>query len=344
MTYRYVDPAASGLNNGGVDDSDPTTAGNWTNAWTDFQSALTNATAGDVVYCRGIQTLEASMVPAASGTASAFIMFIGCAADGSVDGTQFELDGDGSYIPLSITTARTYLWFENFTFKNSSTDGVDAASGSDYHMYVNCKFHTNTDNGVDGSMDYIYFVRCESYDNGGGGFVVSYGPKFIFTLSYDNDSYGYYCSSYGIFYGSISHNNTTAGARAYTHSCAINSIFDTETIGFLVGSDNMTFLCNRITNNTTGIDFSDELTFLGWNVIVDNTADYANPAALYTRLSPGSVVGGWAMPLTSDTDTNEIDPDGATVDGYNGAKDFSLTASKTYNGDGTDVVDMTFTS
>ena len=43
MTTRYVDPTASGSNNGT----------SWTHAWTTMQSAYDTAVAGDQVYCRG---------------------------------------------------------------------------------------------------------------------------------------------------------------------------------------------------------------------------------------------------------------------------------------------------
>lgn len=88
MTTYYVDPLAAGSNDGT----------SWTNAWTSIQSAFDTAVVGDIVYCRGTQTVAARIdVDTNSGTnAGGFIKFVGCNASGTVDGTRFTIQGDGA--------------------------------------------------------------------------------------------------------------------------------------------------------------------------------------------------------------------------------------------------------
>ena len=101
MATKYVDPAAGGSNNGS----------DWTNAWTDIQSAFDTCVAGDIVYCRGTQTLSVTIdVDTNSGDdTSGFIKFIGCNASGVVDGTYFTINGNaGAY--HGLTFAAVGLW------------------------------------------------------------------------------------------------------------------------------------------------------------------------------------------------------------------------------------------
>ena len=69
MATYYCDPDAGGANDGTL----------WTDAWTTVQSGFDTATAGDIVYCRGTETLAAAIdVDTNAGTATSFIYFIGC--------------------------------------------------------------------------------------------------------------------------------------------------------------------------------------------------------------------------------------------------------------------------
>ena len=120
MTTRYVDPAASGDNDGT----------SWTNAYETLQQAADNAVAGDVVYCRGTETLAARVdFDTQTGTnAGGFIKFVGCNAEGNVDGTRFVLDGDGgNYAGIYIVPGISTLWFENIRVTNC--DGGSSGFG-----------------------------------------------------------------------------------------------------------------------------------------------------------------------------------------------------------------------
>ena len=100
--------------------------------------------------------------------------------------------------------------------------------------------------------------------------------------------------------------------------------------GIYAGSNNHAalLLANRVTNCATGINGNSTISIFGWNLFHNNTND--TTSATYLE----------AIPLDSDTDTNEYDPD--ADDGYEDAanKDFNLKTSRTYNGDGTDTVGL----
>lgn len=335
MATYYVDPAAGGNNDGS----------DWTNAWTNVQSAFDTAVAADIVYCRGTQTLGAKIdVDTNSGSiAAGFIKFIGCNAGGSVDGTRFVLDATDTYANCidSITSAQKYIWIQNFELKQATGSGYSGLSGADYWVWINCISHDNGAHGFDlGSTDSHFFMKCQAYNNGNTGFYnMTYSNILAFCASWANSDNGYitYNGSGNVLYACIAHDNGLdvgdEGFSFYQRDTMINCIADGEKVGVFLYGDWIIMLCNRITNNGTGIDFSSEIGLCGWNLIHGSTvADFANPAAMGAAYAI-------AIPDDSDTDTNEIDPD--ADDGYNAraTDDFNLKASRTYNGE-TEYVDL----
>ena len=334
MATYYVDPAAGGNNDGS----------DWTNAWTNVQSAFDTATAGDIVYCRGTQTLGAKIdVDTNSGSIVAgFIKFIGCNAAGNIDGTRFVLDAGDTYTNCldSVTTAQKYIWIQNFELKQATGSGYSYMSTADYWVWINCISH---DNGAHGwnltSSDRHLFLKCQAYNNVDSGFYYMTALCFFgFCVAWANGDSGFDDGSYSIYYACIAHDNgSDAGDEGFALGAQggvlLNSIADGEKVGIFVKYDWAVMLCNRITNNETGIDFSNEIGLCGWNLFHNNTtADFANPAAMGAAYAI-------AIPDNADADTNEIDPD--ADDGYNAraTDDFNLKTSRTYNGE-TEYVDL----
>ena len=324
MPTYYVDPGA-----GGSDDGT-----DWTNAWTTLQRAVdgTNGTqpvAGDTVYCRGTETMTVLCdVDVIFGTtASGHIKFIGCAAGGSVDGTRYVMDANSAAVNCIYVDA-DLAWFENFEFKNATAAGVDGASTADFDVFINCISHSNGTHGWDlTSWDDNLFIRCKAYSNTDHGFYgTGYRCRFIFCVSALNGDCGWNALNQHVLIGCMAHDNGPDsgdwGINIDATSLAFNCIVDGERVGFQVDGDNAYILACRITNNTTGIDISDELTYCGWNLFHNNTADMINPSAMGT-------VHAIAIPLDGDSDTNEIDPD--VDDGYNDRAndDFNLKADRT---------------
>jgi len=317
----------------------------WAKAATAIQTLFDTATAGDLCYCRGTQTLAAKVdVDTQQGSfAAGMIRFIGCNAEGDIDGTRFVIDGDGAAVNCldNSVTPKDFYWIENFELKNATGDGFKSGAAGDCWVWVNTISHNNGLSGFGGaSADYHFFFRCQSYSNTDHGWTGQATQCYLnFCVAWDNGDIGFYPGSTCWFYGCISHDN---GADAGDYGFFLkgyvgnmwNCVADGEVAGVFVSSDLVSILCSRLTNNATAIDFSSELTILGWNVIHGSTvADYANPASI-------DYIKSYAIPLDADSDTNEIDPD--ADDGYNarGSDDFNLKASRTYNGDGTDVIDM----
>lgn len=327
MTTYYVDPAATGANDGS----------SWTDAWTNVQSAFdTASTGGDIVYCRGTQTLTASIDidTNAGDTTNGYIKFIGCNASGVVDGTKFVLDGNSAATYcLAGGGTSDYYWLENLELKNATSHGINDGGELDYSVYVNCIAHTNGGDGfyLSGIMPHI--ILCKGYSNTGMGInVLGYESRILYSVAYGNSSYGIETglSAYGaVISGCIIHDNTTYGLRIRdANVLVVNTVVDGEATGIIMEDNIGLQLGNRITNNTNGIDCNNKLLTVGWNYfhnsttadVVDATRAFNLPyrAALTNHLMSGGIDG-----------TNKVDVD--ADDGYNDRAndDFNLKASRT---------------
>ena len=332
MSTYYVDPAAGGSNNGS----------DWTNAWTSLQSAADTAVSGDIVYCRGTQTLSSkidfdtnSADPSNTG-GEARILFVGCNSGGSVDGTRFVLNATTAVNCLYISV--TGLQFENFEFKNATSTGVlFAGSAPDYHVFINCIAHNNGYHGFGGVGDYCIFLLCQSYSNSEDGYYIYYRNIYCFCTAWGNLNYGIRIFTNTLAFGCVIYNNTTAGMYIGGSGCYVmNCIVDDEQIGIYTATALGTIIQSRITNCVTGINFYNKMTNLGWNLVHGSgVADFSNPSSL-SRVDGD---GGIFLPLGNETDTNLIDQD--ADDGYNdqSSQDYNLKISRTYNGE-TENVDL----
>ena len=274
MTLRYVDPAATG-NNDGTE---------WTHAWTDMQDALDTAVAGDVVYCRGTQTLSASLeIDTNTGSATGWIKFIGCNASGSVDGTRFVIDGDdtATYCIDHKTNSISYLWFENIEVKQATGIGWNLTGIlCNYMMFINCSSNNNGSHGWDNFTQSAH-IRCIAYENGGSGFNLPNNGSLIFCRARNNTGNGFDLTAQlrTALIGCIADHNGGIGFKdLYANIVLFNCVADHNTgdgvqmysisygINLLIGS--------RITNHgTIGVDCSSKPIVEGWNYLQDNTGD-----------------------------------------------------------------------
>jgi len=318
----------------------------WAKAATSLQTLLDTVAAGDTVFARGTQLISAAFdVDTTTGSVDLPIKIVGCAADGSVDGTRLIVDAQDNAIDcFTFAVGMSYYYFINIEAKQAGSDGFSLEADSDANIFINCISHDHAGSGWSGGnvTDFCTFVRCAAYNNAAHGWNGMDNGHILFACAaYDNTESGFYdFDIYNVFLGCIAHDNGASGDYGFdidNFGLLYNCIANGEVVGLNIHSDFMTVLASRFTNCGTGIDFSDEHTLLGWNLFHNNTADMANPAA----------IGGYedatyanAIPYDADADTNEIDPD--VDDGYNasGSDDLNLKASRTYNGDGSTVVKM----
>jgi len=222
MTTYYVDPAAGGANNGT----------SWTNAWTTIQTAFDTAVAGDIVYCRGTETLAAKIdVDTNTGAYNTgMIKFIGCNASGTVDGTRYVLDANGGSFHVVQSTTPAMIWLENIEAKNTAAGkyhgfNLGSSAACSGWVFINCCANNCGENGFFGDwLRYSHFVRCVAYSNTSSGFAMNDNAnKFLFCCARDNTGIGFYVAGAYIcdFIGCVAHGNGDDGFYAY-----IGSIFN----------------------------------------------------------------------------------------------------------------------
>lgn len=229
MTTYYVDPAASGDNDGT----------SWTDAWATLQSAADTATAGDVVYCRGTQSISARIdFDTNSGTYDGgYIKFVGCNSGGTVDGTQFVLDGGNNNIDGIYLNGRSYIWLENFKITQcDGTGAINSASVNSNHWVLNNVWLH--DNDAWGFYNALYvpgvqLYRCLFSSNTLGGV---YRPStttmtlFAFCEFIGNGVQdAYLVSSQVVFFWCLFRNNGNEGIYAYGGALCLNCVFDGNT-------------------------------------------------------------------------------------------------------------------
>ena len=167
MAEYYVDSAGS--NTSPYD--------NWTKAAQNIQTIIDIPYAGDdIVYARGTLALAGGGTidfDQANGSATSRIRLVGCAADGSVEGTQYTIDGTNLNANEHIATIQNdYLWFENFKFTTTPAGTgccLDASVASiDANTFINCDFCNSSEHGISasgGTADLWLLIGCNIYNN-----------------------------------------------------------------------------------------------------------------------------------------------------------------------------------
>jgi len=328
MTDRYSDTAGS--------NTSPYET--WAKAATDPQTIVDLAVAGDFNYYRGLKTLTAAIDfdTNAGDSTDGYVKHIGCAADGSVDGTKYVLDGNTAAANCIVCAMATH-WIENFEIKNATSHGVSVPVSAVGWVYLNTLIHNNGGEGVElgaGTTD-TAFILCDIYNNTSHGLSTVYNnTRIIFTTIHDNSGYGMsggnYCEEV-LIYGSIIHNNTTYGIHDLDTSCMIiNSIIDGEGRGVWLGNSRLLLLGNRITNNTYGLELNNYLGLAGWNYFHNNITNDAIEGIAMHNIPYRAVLTNHRFDEGIDG-TNKVDID--ADDGYNDRTndDFNLKASRELN-------------
>ena len=307
----YVDPAAAGANNGS----------SWLNAWTSIQSAFDTAVAGEIVYCRGTQTIGATLDvdTNSGGNATGYIKFIGCNAAGNQDGTRFKIDANGgAYNGLSGTAAASMVWLENIEIYGTAAGAYYGfyQTGGGGWVLVNCCARNCGGNGFYTGGRYL---RCVAYSNGTYGYR---NGEFYFCSAHDNTGTGFYSSSAATTIGCLSYDNGDDGfGGELIGSRMLNCVAEGNTddgisiaagtlassvllIGLRItnhsGAGDIGLNCNSEPVLTLGCYFEDndgantQNDSLHYNISIDGTTassnveDQANINEGYTSLADGS--------------------------------------------------------
>jgi hypothetical protein len=259
MTIHYVDPAATGANNGT----------SWTNAWTTLQTAADTATAGDTVYCRGTQNISAAIdFDTNSGTYDGgYIKFIGCNASGNNDGTRFTLKRTSNTIDGIYANAVHFVWLENISVEDcTGTAGINcAAAYADYWALVNVRSHNNSGIGIriNAYGRYWHLSRCKCTSNGGDGVYRPLSAQFAFCEFSGNTGNGVSQSAINSYFNCIFRNNAGYGVDLYAGGLLANCVVDANTAGGVKVSHTLpvaNLIGCRITNHTSSGKFGVDVT------------------------------------------------------------------------------------
>ncbi len=257
----YVDSTATG---GAGTSGDP---------YEDLQDAVddvaTEGGGGNIIYCRGTQVLTSggTAIINLSGCASGdgtdgFNKIIGCPTSSwTPDGTLFTLsggsktNGDDGFDPAALDM----WWLENIKITEMGDDGVHPDGACDRWVLKNCHFINNNGKGC-ASFVKSLFYKCLAENNLQDGFAMG-GGSFIFSVSRNNGGHGVSAAKDLLIYGSLIYGNTTDGFYAYgTYGDAvINSVIHdngSEGINKVYGTNFLTAIGNRITDNNEGIQCS----------------------------------------------------------------------------------------
>lgn len=329
----YVDSAASGADDGT----------SWTDAWTTLQRAIdgtdgTQPVAGDIVYCRGTETVSTSIdMDGNSGdTTSSHIRFIGCNASGVNDGTRYKLNANNNSIDVIASWTMDYISFENFEIygtANANNNGIEIDNYTNVEglRFINVYIHDCYDGFSLGSGTargtLLFKCRAESNRNYGIKALCQRSVFIIGCSAKNNTSDNIYNLGGGtviVIAGCIIEGSGGKGIELSPTAdygvLIMNNVIDGNTGDGLECSQDMILISNRITNNGVGID-SDHLAALLFNYMPDTGQDRANTTKTAGLITEITISGSNSNNL-SGTDT-----DG----GYNapGSEDFNLADTAT---------------
>ncbi len=333
MTDYYVDPAAGGLNDGT----------SWINAWSGLQDANdgtngTAPTAGDTVYCRGTETPTSEIVLSINGNStSGRIHWCGCNALGVVDGTLYIVDATSTGAEGIDPTSVMYSRFSNIEVKNA--DNIGWAGEFYWTIFENCTSHHNGGPGFNNyntGSRYNIWIRCQSYDNDGDGYIGATHETYFACLAKDNTEEGFRPRSQSVCLLCIAAGHTTAGKGGFTNNgylSVINCVSDNNDEGIGYISADPTVIETRITNSGSYAFYNGTSgAWLMHSYLHDNAADFYLPLIINTF----NDLDG------TDTNKYEDDSDDGFVDSEN--YDFNLITGRTLTAQTADMMSLLFGS
>ena len=322
MSTYYVDPAATGANDGS----------SWTDAWTTLQAAADAAVAGNPVYCRGTETLSAAVdfdTNSGDMDTNGYIQFIGCNSSGDEDGTRYVLDGNSAAANCIAWNGVNRVLLRNFDLKNATGDGLGYTAVGKGVILDNVCAHNNGGYGINGySFAIALYFRCCAYSNSSMGFY-NIQAKALFCSSHDNGDLGFRPNyNIGGLIGCLAYDNSGDDYQYLDDSCLLLMCVGNGGSGSGVNPANAPtnaapiLIGNRFTNKVSGkygIDFNSLAGYYGWNVLDSNVDNIANSTLTMIAKYNG-------------TDLNSLSP-GDTNQGYtdltDGGEDFNLRSDAT---------------
>ena len=263
----------------------------WVKAATSLQTVADLAAAGEIVYCRGTQTLAAAIDfdTNAGSTAAGHILFVGCHADGTANGGQFTLDANSASAHcVSYTSTSNYVHFQNFTFENATGDGLYENGGAPANWILeDCTIRNNGGHGIGNRLSSTIIIRCRIEGNTTNGISLLYSSKVAFCEIRNNGGVGlgthenYFAL---IYVGNVIAANSGDQAQLGNGGLAMNNVIDGENDttsghGLVVMSNANLVLGNRFTHNDGAGKRGIEVTLAAGggyedhNAFFDNTTD-----------------------------------------------------------------------
>lgn len=226
---------------------------------------------GDNVYCKG--TFQAGVTidfDGITGTWALPIKFIGVDSGtvneppeiGDLGTDRYILDANGGNYPAAtFDGSMEYLWFVNFGFINSgNSSGVAGSTATtDYTLWVNCSFSSNSLEGFEstGWFRYMLFKQCVFLNNGTLGTAISTTGMAMWACHCEgNGTYGVDISSSAsgsVLIGCTFVDNGLTGIRdagvSLVHNCVIDTNLDGGADGILsYFANGSKYLGVRVTN------------------------------------------------------------------------------------------------
>jgi hypothetical protein len=250
MATYYLNPSASGADTGA----------SVSDAWSTLQRAVdgnggTKPNAGDTVLMKGVETLGATVdVDGNTGTAAAYVKFIGVNNSWENDGTKYSIVANSGAYQLLFNVA-DYLWFENVDVTAGSDNGIEILGGSTRHVLINCSVHNASSNnkGFLISGNAIMF-RCSAYENSNDGFQSANSEsKYLACRASNNVRHGFNLNDNTVAFGCLAYANSGTGFVLDGRPLAINCVADSNKNNFEIqDAGGLVFGC-RATNGVSGV-------------------------------------------------------------------------------------------
>lgn len=320
MATYYVDPSATGSDNGTSQ----------ANAWTTLQRAIdgsgvgaTKPTAGDTVLCKGSETLSANVdtTTGNTGTAASFVKYIGVNSSWINDGTKYAINGGASGYKLTMAPTVNYYWWENFsvTHSGAAAHAIQARSGSDGHVLINCSAVNAGDRGFQCAGSATLF-RCVSTGATNEGFYLGTGYSVAIACRASGSGLeGFELGDDGArALGCVSYENTGDGFQVRNGAFAAFCVADANTDGFYIEDARTVLYGCRATNGTNGIDVAASqrvivgLLYTGGNSVTELDGDNEQlsiDGAAHVTTEGSDTDHGY---VDSSSDDYNLDPDNAT--------------------------------